>query len=487
MSQVTTLELEYNFSMSKIGSLIFDKFRCFGEEQRAVIRPITLLVGENSTGKTSFLGGFRALDQVLSGSAINFNKPPFHMGAFSDLVHMNNGRKFHIGYTVRNGSHVAETVLGFTKHNSEIEVSSFRIAVDGSVDMSFSRQKSGKASVSIPNQKTIHFTPTSHKFIDLIDLAEKLLFDLAVFSGELNVGVKQAASQDANSLWTEYYFDETEVRKLHDCLSKAGMSGTMWKLFQSELKRIRRPDARNLKVRLSGSFIPKSFGKIPVIPVAPVRSKPQRTYDAIPGSSSPEGEFIPVELMNLKVSSPKKWKSLKKSLVEFGKDSELLSDISIQEFNGGNAPFQLQVGIRDTKQTNIADVGYGVSQALPILVEILSADKADSTFLLQQPEVHLHPKAQVALASLMSESCRRNNPTFIVETHSDYIIDRFRIEVRKKKIRPSDLSILYFAPNPGKGVTIHNIELDENANMIGAPKNYGEFFLRETNRLLGFE
>lgn len=473
--------------MSKIGSIIFDRFRCFGEEQRATIRPITLLVGENSTGKTSFLGGYRALDQVLSGSAVNFNKPPFHMGAFADLIHRNSGRKFHIGCTVRNGSIDAETVLGFTKHNSAIEVSSIRISVDGSIDMSFSRLKGGKTSVSIPNQKTIHFAPTTHKFINLIDLAEKLLFDLAVHAGKLEAGDKRAPRNNANSHRPEYYFDETEIRKLHACLSKSGMAETIWELFQSELKRIRRPDARNLKVRLSGTFIPKSFGKIPVIPVAPVRSKPQRTYDAIPGSNSPEGEFIPVELMNLKVSSPKKWKDLKKSLVDFGKDSELMSDISIQEFNGGNAPFQLHVGIRDAKQTNIADVGYGVSQALPILVEILSAGNADSTFLLQQPEVHLHPKAQVALATLMTEACRRNNPTFIVETHSDYIIDRFRIEVRKKRIKPSDISILCFAPNPGKGVTIHDIELDENANMIGAPNEYREFFLRETNRLLGFE
>ena len=66
-------------------------------------------------------------------------------------------------------------------------------------------------------------------------------------------------------------------------------------------------------------------------------------------------------------------------------------------------------------------------------------------FLLQQPEVHLHPTAQAALGSLFCEIAGRDRQ-IIVETHSDYIIDRVRMDVRDKKtnLKPEDVSILFF-------------------------------------------
>ena len=66
-------------------------------------------------------------------------------------------------------------------------------------------------------------------------------------------------------------------------------------------------------------------------------------------------------------------------------------------------------------------------------------------FLLQQPEVHLHPTAQAALGSLFCEIAGWDRQ-IIVETHSDYIIDRVRMDVRDNKtdLKPADVSILYF-------------------------------------------
>ena len=66
--------------------------RCFQGTQRGHLRPITLLVGENSTGKTTFLGCYRILHRVLSKQDVNineqldFNEEPFSMGSFHDIV-----------------------------------------------------------------------------------------------------------------------------------------------------------------------------------------------------------------------------------------------------------------------------------------------------------------------------------------------------------------------------------------------------------------
>ena len=66
------------------------------------------------------------------------------------------------------------------------------------------------------------------------------------------------------------------------------------------------------------------------------------------------------------------------------------------------------------------------------------------------------------------------------------MIDRARIEIRRGTIRPEDVSLIYLEPKR-RIVRVHNISFDEMANMIGVPSHYGEFFLKETDRLMGFE
>ena len=110
---------------------------------------------------------------------------------------------------------------------------------------------------------------------------------------------------------------------------------------------------------------------------------------------------------------PDTWKKLKERLEKFGSDSGLFDEISIESFGRTDdaTPFQIQIrkfgGKLKGNRRNLIDVGYGVSQALPIITELLRPD-ASSMFLLQQPEVHLHPSAQAALGSLF---CSIAGPT----------------------------------------------------------------------------
>ena len=138
---------------------------------------------------------------------------------------------------------------------------------------------------------------------------------------------------------------------------------------------------------------------------------------------------------------------------------------------GDATPFQIQIrkfgGKLKGNCRNLIDVGYGVSQTLPIITELLRAD-APSMFLLQQPEVHLHPSAQAALGSLFC-SVAGSDRQLVVETHSDYIIDRVRMDVRDNKtdLKPEDVSILYFERGESD-VKIHSIRLDADGNVLDA-------------------
>lgn len=73
---------------------------------------------------------------------------------------------------------------------------------------------------------------------------------------------------------------------------------------------------------------------------------------------------------------------------------------------------------------------------------------------------------------------------FIIETHSDHLVDRIRMEVRRKLLKPDDVSLLYFERDKS-GATIHNLELEENGSITNPPPGFRQFFLREERDLLG--
>jgi hypothetical protein len=222
-----------------------------------------------------------------------------------------------------------------------------------------------------------------------------------------------------------------------------------------------------------------AFGAHPYA-VAPIRTSPQRTYDPTSADPTPEGAHMPMALANLAHSGSAK--EIQDGLSEFGSNSGLFDDIDVvRKGNKESDPFQIGVNFGGPT-VNLVDVGYGVSQVLPILVDTIQRAGKDRVFLLQQPEVHLHPRAQAELGSFFARQTRHSR-RFVVETHSDYLVDRVRMEVRRETLKPKDVSLLYFERNKS-GATIHNLELDKNGDIINPPLGYRQFFLDEERHLL---
>ena len=450
--------------MDDARELTLQDVRCFQDEQRGRLRPITLLVGENSTGKTTFLGCYRVLHRMFSGPGIgeslDFNEEPFAMGSFRDIVRSRRGPggridEFKIGLRVDRAPDDVmspfELSVTFREKGSEPVASSLRFQFDSDAFLELRSGEDGTI-VQIPDRtEEMIGVPIVHAMFMLDALID-------------------------NPNWMRDPIGLPNLKPiadyLHGLFSRRGAT-----------KRSRRPAVRQ-RVGVGLPHLPD------LIPVAPLRSKPRRTYDPIRETASPEGEHVPMLMMRLDRTDMPHWKSLHDDLVKFGRDAGLFADIKVKRHGKQmNDPFQLQVKVRSGSHANIMDVGYGVSQSLPILVDVLErSDRRRGhrcAFLLQQPEVHLHPRGQAELASLFVQAFKQSGNQFMIETHSDYIVDRVRISVRKGLLKPDDVSVLYFEPR-GSAVAIHNMTLDEHGNLRNAPRGYRDFFAKETDELLGF-
>jgi hypothetical protein len=139
------------------------------------------------------------------------------------------------------------------------------------------------------------------------------------------------------------------------------------------------------------------------------------------------------------------------------------------KFRGGRSSDLFELLLMDSRRKDrveigLSDVGFGISQILPFIVQSLAA--TDQIITIEQPEVHIHPRLQADLGDLLIESIqepRRNQ--FIVETHSEHLALRLQRRVREKKLSPSDISIIYVSRGPN-GATVQPLRLDEEGDFM---------------------
>jgi len=125
---------------------------------------------------------------------------------------------------------------------------------------------------------------------------------------------------------------------------------------------------------------------------------------------------------------------------------------------------------RDGVEANLHDVGTGISQVLPVLTVAYLAPSG-STIILEEPEIHLHPLAQSVLAELFVEVSKERNVQFIVETHSEHLFRRMQTLIARQRIKPQDAA-MYFVERDGSAARLRSLELDD----FGRVKNWPESF-----------
>ncbi len=424
---------------------------------------VNFLVGENSTGKTSMMRILKLLSLPEFWFKLDFSAEDVEFSHFTDIVSMFSEEKrfFDIGLMNVDGSNqeLSAFLMTFTK-------------IKGSPSLSVLTYMRKKRIFRIRflksaiKYKKIDFS--EHLLTD--DEFEKIFYTWLLDHKNDTKGYKVLKLQKRTSL------KEIPLIILTELIEN---------IFSNEIseKQEKKGKKREITLGRLRTLLPLVFFQ-DIAWIAPIRTKPRRTYDMYKLEFSSEGDHTPYLIKKIlgRDADAKKFKNFIK---EIGENSGLFDDVIIKRYGrGATAPFELDVMLNN-KNFSICSVGYGVSQSLPVIVELFARPK-NTWYAIQQPEVHLHPKAQAALGTLFFHMASMEGKKFLIETHSDYLIDRFRINYGRDKNNNILKAQILFFQRDEKGNKIFPLSIGHDGNLPKEqPPAYRDFFIKEQMALLG--
>jgi hypothetical protein len=215
--------------------------------------------------------------------------------------------------------------------------------------------------------------------------------------------------------------------------------------------------------------------------LGPLREYPKRSY--VWAGESPldvgrRGELaIPALLASRsqgKVISPgprKRRQTVEERVGHWLKQMKLVDSFMLEPLAENRKVYELRVSTRSGgPQVLITDVGFGVSQILPVLVLCYYVPEG-STILLEQPEIHLHPSVQAALADVLIDVVKNRDVQIIVESHSEHLLRRLQRRIAEEELA-ADKAALYFCRIEGGESQIERLHLDLFGNITNWPQDF---------------
>lgn len=221
-------------------------------------------------------------------------------------------------------------------------------------------------------------------------------------------------------------------------------------------------------------------------PLSPIRAMPERYY-ALKRVNDIKGYHFAAKWVDLSESD----RSAFESVNAFGVESGLFDKLQVEKISEDFEDAPLVVSIQRFGQKFTLDqVGVGLSQVAPVLIESMYSLEIDNVpMLLQQPELHLHPVAQAAFGSYLYRS-GAVGLRGVIETHSSFLVDRFRSEIRdSRSVRENDsqkklIAEILFCESSVKGNKVSRVVITDDGKLVGEPDSFHEFFVDELVRTM---
>lgn len=440
-------------------------FKSFGSTQSAVLAPLTLIYGKNSSGKSSIIQSLLLLKQSMGEAHLITQGAWTDAGSFATAVHRHETtrsidvgisfgsppgavhsslmasskllRRVDFTFAEDDLSHDIEHVtgVGFGEHYAAFASRTGASSKEAGFDLS---AEGLKALVEAAAEPGVHYPPSKKPITKANLSVVKLMLRR---NNEAYVSVKANGILPTGELLTVFRQPESRQQSTARAYIQRGLALTS-----------------SVSAEFSSILEKLSY-------LGPLRESPSRYYARSANSGRTGEPAVAITLFD-NVSEQKQitqWLNrlgipyeLEVIGVSAGASRELVGDL-------------VAISLTDTRsgvRSSPADVGFGISQVLPILVE-LSA-RQQSVICIEQPEIHLHPALQAEIADVLIESTDaegRGNQV-IAETHSEHLVLRVQRRIREGSLDPSQVAVLYVDQEPGGEATVQRLRLDSQGDFI---------------------
>tara|TARA_Y100000294_G_scaffold126605_1_gene118086 strand:+ start:1481 stop:2851 length:1371 start_codon:yes stop_codon:yes gene_type:complete len=446
----------------RIEQIRLKQFKLF-DDMKIDTKPLTILTGANSSGKSSILNALAAVSQTEQPRIYPFEFVPngtnCSLGSYKDIIHGHNTRKvFGVGFCAEHGKrHVClNAEYRYSARGDQILLRSMEYKVSkDSLHLKWMGHKKGyTCHVSAQSLREMHDDKSYRQFVMALEQFAITEARKHLKKGDVKIKLPTKMFSVPSSKTSYRIPGRVSARDLQGKIQTNPIGNYLMANLQGFMSKFR-----------------KTVGY-----VGPVRAIPLRYYppDQPHSTIDPSGANSAQLLHDWQKHDNKRFIEVGKLLEKL----ELTRNLRPESDTDDILKMIIQpFGHRET--ANLADVGFGVSQALPIVVADVALPD-DSVLLVNQPEVHLHPTGQAQLANYFVERVKKRQ--YIVETHSEYLINRLRVLVQQGKVDPENVNIVFFASDKRTTSLVkkYDIRLQNDGSLKDAPKQFFQTYYTDS-------
>ena len=207
-----------------------------------------------------------------------------------------------------------------------------------------------------------------------------------------------------------------------------------------------------------------------ILYLGPLREHPRHRYTwegDHPKGIGQEGEKAISALLSGRIRNL----SIDEQILNWLRHLKLIDSYNLRPLSDTGRDYEFLVKqYKDGPEVRLTDIGFGVSQVLPVIVLCYYAPKG-SILILEQPEAYLHPKVQTELADVLIDVVTNRNIQIILESHSEYLLSRLQRRIAEKEIASVDTA-LYFCEIKDGTSEIEQLDVDEYGNIRNWPQDF---------------
>lgn len=435
-----------------LARLRIKNFKAWKDTGDVRLAPLTVLFGANSAGKSSLGHLLLALKQTASSAD---RRRALHTGDESSLIDLGT---FIESLHERDRKALLEFSLDWSLQTN--------LVVTNPID---------------PSQEFVgdHLLLTSTLAASETDqpVVRKLEYDLHTTNGSTLCSTLTQSPEGKVQLQTKPY------RLLH-------ADGRKWPLEAPE--KFYRISDRSLARYKNADFladfaleIERNLSRLSYL--GPLRDHPRRTYGwsgNTPEDVGAKGEYAIACILAADAEKRKLNRGRKQKTQPFGEfiagwlvDLGVIESFKVHKTAAGRKDYEVRVKTRGGRaEVALPDVGFGVSQVLPALVQPFYCPEG-SIVWMEQPEIHLHPQVQAELADVFIsavkayEHGRSRKIQLIIETHSEHLLNRLQRRIAEGVIVPEEVAV-YFAKPSSRGAELEELALNEYGDITNWPDGF---------------